>query len=49
MKIPVLFRAGVNKVYVHNANGLVPTGQRVIWTILFSFVEDRLFSEWYPI
>jgi hypothetical protein len=37
----------VNKVYVCNVNSTVPTGQRVMGTILLSFVEDRHFSDQY--
>lgn len=32
--------ANVNKVFVHNANGPMPTGQEVIETILLSYVEE---------
>ena len=32
-KLWAFCRAGVNKVFVHNVNGPVPTGPRVIGTI----------------
>ena len=47
IKFHTFCKANVNKVYVRNLNGTVPTRQRVMGTILLSYVEDRHFSDQY--